>query len=73
MSKGKERIVDLVSQVSVVLCMTLVITTVNTGVDSELWLRWMRSFSIAFPVLMVVQHTVMPSVRHVMSKALKLK
>lgn len=50
------------------LIMSGIIVTINTGVDSELISRWMRSFSIAWPIALSLNILVIPVVRNLAVK-----
>ncbi|MCG7499419.1 DUF2798 domain-containing protein [Vibrio sp. Of7-15] len=50
------------------LIMSGIIVTINTGVDSELITRWMRSFSIAWPIALSLNVLVIPVVRNLAEK-----
>nr|WP_086939191.1 DUF2798 domain-containing protein [Thaumasiovibrio occultus] len=53
----------ILSSLTMALCMSGVLTSINTGIDSEWHLRWARSFSMAWPVALTMNILVLPKIR----------
>ncbi|QIZ75708.1 DUF2798 domain-containing protein [Ferrimonas lipolytica] len=63
MTRKQKLFVDITCHMVIVMCMTLAVTTINTGIDAALLKRWMRSFAIAFPLVTLLHFTLLPFMR----------
>ena len=50
------------------IIMSLVITYINTGMDSEFIIRWRKAFLIAFPIAIIAAIIVIPFAKKIADK-----
>lgn len=62
---------SILMSIYMVTAMTFVVTWVNTGLDDGFILRWMRSFSVAFPIAFALTWLGAPYIQRFVAKRIK--